>query len=109
MLLSDIYVFMTYADIQTGLYAVTSCLANGAKVYCRSNLYYSLTQYGFKVFDIDSLTILPPAEFSTIAKSDQIKKRNAYFQNYKNFRLEEHTSELQSLMQHSYAHFCLKK
>lgn len=53
--LKSVDAYVTSADIQTGLFALTSCLANGVKVYCTSNLYQSMSECGFKVFDVNEI------------------------------------------------------
>lgn len=83
--LKDVDVYITAATIQTGLFAVTSCLANGAKIYCDSNLYDSLSNSGFKVFHFDHLKEADEKSLFEASNSLTEINRAAYLKQYHDF------------------------
>jgi hypothetical protein len=83
--LKTVDIYVTSAEIQTGLFALTSCLGNGAKVYCGSNLYRSLTEVGFKVFSLDDLRASSKKDFYFMFKGDIDRNRSVYMKEYGDF------------------------
>lgn len=54
-LIRSINIYITAANIQTGLFALLSSIVSGAKVYITGNLLYSMKEYGFIVNNIDEI------------------------------------------------------
>lgn len=53
--LQTIDIYVTSADVQTGLFALTACLGSGAKVFCGENLYYSMKFAGYSLYSVNDL------------------------------------------------------
>lgn len=83
--LKTIDIYVTSSEIQTGLFALTSCLGNGAKVYCGYNLYKSLTESGFKVYSIDELFSASEEEFHYVSNEDIDLNKSIYMKEYGDF------------------------
>lgn len=97
-LLSTADIFITSADIQTGLFAVTTCLGSGCKVFCGDNLFASLSEDGFSVSYVDDLRNI---SFSDLRKNDFCKtltNQSVYLNKFGNPKsLSEKWAELYDL------------
>ena len=84
-LISSIDVYVSAAEIQTGISALTRTLLCGGVVYATGNLLHSMQGYGFILFDIDDIKHLKFEEFSK-KLSDKEFKQNVfvYTEKYKN-------------------------
>lgn len=58
-------VYISAAKIQTGLFALMTSIAAGARVILRGNLLLSMRQYGFTVNELESIAGM---EFEEISK-----------------------------------------
>ncbi len=80
-MLSGVDIYVTNAEIQTGLFALLTCLSNGAKVFCKGNLFDSMENSGFKVFSIEGLR-LGDERFLVIDPEDAEKNISTYLAKY---------------------------
>ncbi|PHQ13523.1 TDP-N-acetylfucosamine:lipid II N-acetylfucosaminyltransferase [Marinobacter profundi] len=81
-LLRTVGVYVTSADIQTGLFALTTCLASGVKVYCKGNLYRSMKEFGFKVHHVDELLTCDKDEFAFFSDEDAALNMEVYMKEF---------------------------
>lgn len=82
-LLRSVTVFITSAEGQTGLFNISSCLANGAKVFCQGNLYNTLNEYGFKVFHTSDVERKHRENWWEISLKEKQVNKTVYYEVYK--------------------------
>lgn len=86
--LKNVDVFATSACHQTGMGTIFMCMANGSKIFVKGNLFTSLTEQNYKVFDIEKLNDISLDELSR--PLDEIEaKFNVDNYNYLRFEGDE--------------------
>lgn len=83
-ILSTADIFITSADIQTGLFAITTCLGGGAKVFCGDNLYFSLVNEGYTVYHVDDLKFIKYSDFCAKEYKAVMQNKNKYLNSFGN-------------------------
>lgn len=82
-MVNDADVFVTSADVQTGLFAVSSALSGGAKIFVGNNIYDSFKADGIRINHVDLLKDMDFKTFSKpISKEDFENNKEKYLQSY---------------------------
>lgn len=77
--------YVSGARIQTGLFAASRSLVKGCKVFVRDNLYESLQQFGYTVYNYDDLKTITYDQLIQPLGNDIIENNIKAFMNMRNY------------------------
>lgn len=84
-MLLGVDIYISCAQIQTGLYALNTILHNGGKVYIDGNLLYSMQQFNFIVKDINKIKLEKFSSFSkSLSKNERLHNKKIFDYEYAN-------------------------
>lgn len=81
-LISKQHVYITSAEIQTGLFAANTALANGLKVYLGDNLFKSLMSSGYIYFNVRELEDVDYQSFAQPLSKDEFRENQTIYREW---------------------------